>query len=80
MERSALQAHQVTLDERIAETSKQEALPEKRAQRGGRKAVFEETVRTTVFLPPDAIKALRSAAADRGTTVSALIAELARAL
>jgi hypothetical protein len=78
VEHSAIQAHQVTLEERIAESSKREAPAKER--RGGRKAAFEETVRIAVFLPPDAVTALRSAAAARGTTVSALVAEFARGL
>jgi len=73
VERSALQAHQVSLDERIREVTT-------RQQRGGRKALFAETVKVAMFLPPDAATRLKSVAAARGTTISALVAEFARGL
>ena len=73
VERSALQAHQVSLDERIREVTT-------RQQRGGRRALFAETVKVAMFLPPDAATRLKSVAAARGTTISALVAEFARRL
>jgi hypothetical protein len=73
------QPHQVTLEERIAESSQKDSAG-KKARRGGRKAAFEETQRIALFLPPDAVAALRVAAASRGITISALVAELAQGL